>query len=92
MLAQAGVNEALAVPVAVAALPKKERVVMTQFAKDPAVPGFLDRQAGSVGAANNAIGGCQGVGELVKEPDEWSSEYLTIVGLKTRPGNIMEAI
>jgi hypothetical protein len=42
VLAQAGVNEALAVPVAVVALPKKERVVMAQLAKDPAVARFLD--------------------------------------------------
>jgi hypothetical protein len=41
-----------------APLPKKERVVMTQFAKDPAVPGFLDRQTGSAGVTKNAIGGC----------------------------------
>jgi len=56
VLAQAGVNTALAVPIAVVALPKKERVVMAQFTKKPAVAGFLDGQAGSAGAAKNAIG------------------------------------
>jgi hypothetical protein len=60
VLSQAGVNEALAVPVAVVALPKKERVVMAQFAKYPAVAGFLDGQAGSVGAAKNTVCGNHG--------------------------------
>ena len=68
MLAQAGVNEALAVPVAVAALPKKERVVMAQLAKDPAVAGFLDGKAGSVGPAKNAIGGGHRRMDLIRSP------------------------
>ncbi len=66
MLTKAGVDVALAVPGAVAAMPNKERISVPRFAEKPAVAGFLDGKTGSLGAAQNGFGGCHGSGLLVR--------------------------
>lgn len=58
MLAQAGVNTALAVPIAVAVLPEKEGIGMANFANNPAMTRFLDGQANAMRAAEDAIRRC----------------------------------